>query len=108
KNTGSADLKDVKMSYSEPMNWDVDFEPKKLSAFPAGETAAVFATIKPDKDAIVSDYVTNPEAQVPESTSKVSLRVSVRTPVLYGWIGVMLIGGAVSGVFYLFRKYGRR
>lgn len=108
RNTGSADLQNIKMSFSAPLNWDVVFEPKEITTLAPGKSTEVFATIKADKDAIAGDYVTNLEAKVPETSSKASFRVSVKTPLLYGWIGVMIIGGATSGVFYLFRKYGRR
>lgn len=108
KNTGSADLRNVKMSYSAPVNWDVVFEPKEIESIAPGESAEVFATIKAYKEAIAGDYVTTLEARVPETSSKASFRVSVKTPMIYGWIGVMIIGGATSGVFYLFRRYGRR
>jgi len=108
KNTGSADLQNIKMSFSAPVNWDVVFDPKEITSLAPGKSAEVFATIKAHKDAIAGDYVTNLEAKVPETSSKASFRVSVKTPMLYGWIGIMIIGGATSGVFYLFRKYGRR
>jgi uncharacterized membrane protein len=108
RNTGSADLKNIKMSFSAPINWDVVFEPKEIDKLEPGGTAEVYATIKADDKAIAGDYVTHLEAKVPEVSSKASFRVSVKTPLLYGWIGLMIIGGASSGVWYLFRKFGRR
>ena len=108
RNTGSADLRNIKMSSSTPINWDVVFEPTEIDKLEPGGTAEVYATIKADDKAIAGDYVTHLEAKVPEVSSKASFRVSVKTPLLYGWIGLMIIGGASSGVWYLFRKFGRR
>jgi uncharacterized membrane protein len=34
--------------------------------------------------------------------------MSVRTPMLWGWIGIFIIIAAIGIVWYLFRKYGRR
>jgi len=108
RNTGSAALKNVKLSFSAPVDWDVIFEPKQLDILEPGKNAEIFATIKANKNAISGDYLTNLEAKTPEVSSKTSFRISVRSSMLSGWIGVMIIGGAASSVYYLFRKYGRR
>jgi len=101
-------LKDVKTSAATPSNWEVTFEPKEILKLDPGAVAEVTAIIKADEKAIAGDYVTTLNAKVPEVTASASIRVSVKTPMLYGWIGLMIIGGAASSIFYLFRKYGRR
>jgi uncharacterized membrane protein len=108
KNNGSAELRNIKFSSAAPVNWDVIFDPKQVDKLEPGKTLQVIATIKADKKAIAGDYVTNLEAKTPEVSSKASFRVSVKTSVLYGWIGVLVIGVATGGVYTLFRKYGRR
>ena len=90
------------------MNWEVSFDPKNIDAVLAGREAAVTATIKADRKAIPGDYLTNLEARTPETSSKVSMRMSVRTPMLWGWIGILIILAGIGTVWYLFRKYGRR
>jgi len=108
KNTGTSLLQEVKMEASAPLNWSVTFDPKSVANLQPGKTETVYSVIKADKKAIPGDYVTNIEAKTPEATSKISLRVSVETPMLWGWIGVMVILFAIGMVWYLFRKYGRR
>jgi uncharacterized membrane protein len=107
-NTGSSELSDINLSFSAPVNWDVTFDPKKVDKLPSGKTAHVFATVKADKKAIPGDYITNIESKTPEASSKVTFRISVETPMLWGWIGVLIIIVALGSVYYLFRKYGRR
>jgi uncharacterized membrane protein len=107
-NTGSSELTDLKPEYTAPMNWSVTFDPKKVDKLLPGKSAQVFATIKADKKAIPGDYVTNIETKTPEVSSKVSFRISVETPMLWGWVGVMIILVALGSVYHLFRKYGRR
>jgi uncharacterized membrane protein len=107
-NSGSSELKDIKLNFSAPVNWDVTFDPKKVDKLQSGKSAQVFATIKADKKAIPGDYATNMEASTPETTSKISFRISVETPLLWGWVGVLIIIAALGCVYYLFRKYGRR
>jgi uncharacterized membrane protein len=108
RNTGSAELKDVKLEFSAPANWDVIFDPKSITSLKAGDAAKVFATIKADKKAIAGDYVTNLDAKTPEVTARTAFRVSVKTPMLWGWVGIFIIIAALGSVYYLFRKYGRR
>ena len=83
-------------------------DPKKIDVLPPGKSAQVFATIKADKDAIAGDYVTSMEARTPEKTSKAEFRVSLKTSMLWGWVGILIILVALGSVYYLFRKYGRR
>jgi len=108
KNTGSSILSGVKMSSSAPVNWQVTFDPKEIETILAGREVSVTATVKADKKAIPGDYMTNFEARTPDASSKASFRMSVRTPMLWGWIGVLIIGAGIGTVWYLFRKYGRR
>ena len=107
-NTGSSILSGIELSSQSPNNWTVNLDPKKVDRLDPGKSAQVFAKIKADKKAIAGDYIVNIDAKIPEATSKAALRISVKTPVLLGWIGVMIIVGALGIVFYLFRKYGRR
>ena len=84
------------------------FEPKKIDKLEAGQNTEVFAELKADKKAIAGDYVTSITARTPEVTSKVSLRVSVKTPMFWGWVGILVITIAAGSIYYLFRKFGRR
>ena len=108
RNTGSSELTGIEMKSSVPSRWEVLFDPVKIDKLLPGNEATVYATIHADKKAIPGDYVANLEAKNPETTSKVSFRVMVKTPVIWGWIGVMVILAALGGVLFLFRKFGRR
>ena len=108
KNTGSAAFKDIKLSSSAPVNWEVTFDPLKVDRLEPGESAQVVATVKVAKRAIAGDYITRFEANGNGINTKAEFRISVRTPLLIGWVGIMIILIVFLGVFYLFRKYGRR
>jgi uncharacterized membrane protein len=108
KNTGSAALENIKLDYSAPTNWEVTFKPEKVDDLNPGKSASVIATLAASKKAIAGDYITSITAQTPEAGAKTKLRITVKTPMLWGWIGVLIILIALGGVFYLFRKYGRR
>jgi len=108
KNVGSSELTNINLTFSAPGNWDVIFDPKRVDKLEAGGEAEVFATIKADKKSIPGDYGITMEAKTAETSSKISYRVAVKTPLLWGWLGILIIIAALAGVYYLFRKYGRR
>lgn len=108
RNNGSSPITNLKMDRRAPVDWDVVFDPKEIPNLEPGESAQVFATIQASKKAIAGDYMATLEATNPEVSEKAAFRVSVKTPVVWGWLGVMLILGVFGGIFQLFNKYGRR
>lgn len=108
QNTGSSPLENIEMKSSTPTNWKVAFEPDKVDHLEPGGSAKVYATIHADKNAIAGDYVTRLEASTPETSAEASFRVTVKTPLLWGWVGILIIMAALGSVYSLFRKYGRR
>ncbi|CAH0118277.1 MULTISPECIES: NEW3 domain-containing protein [unclassified Paenibacillus] len=108
KNTGTAALKDIELTASTPVDWEVTFDEKKIASLEAGQTANVTATVKADGKAIAGDYQLNINANTPESSSMAQFRMTVKTSMLWGWIGVLIIAAVIVGMYYIFRKYGRR
>ena len=108
KNTGSSLLKDIQLSANKPVDWDVTFEPSKIEMLKAGETATAVAILKASKKALPGDYVTTMMAKTPEVNADAQFRIAVKTPMIWGWVGVLIILATIGVVYYLFRKYGRR
>jgi uncharacterized membrane protein len=108
QNTGSAELQNVQLSAAAPANWEVSFDPKKIDRVSVGQSIPATLVIKAAKEAIAGDYVTNIEAKSPEVSSTASFRVSVKTAMIWGWLGIFVIAVALGSIYYLFRTYGRR
>ncbi len=108
RNTGSAELKDIKLSSSKPAEWEVSFEPVSIELLAAGETENVQAVVRASRKAIPGDYALNMSANTPETNESISFRMTVKTPMLWGWIGVGIILLVTAVILYLFRKFGRR
>jgi uncharacterized membrane protein len=108
QNTGSAELQNIQLSAAAPANWEVTFDPKKIDRVPVGQSFPATLVIKAAKEAIAGDYVTNIEAKSPEISSSASFRVSVKTAMIWGWLGIFIIAVAIGSIYYLFRTYGRR
>ncbi|TLS50224.1 hypothetical protein FE782_21400 [Paenibacillus antri] len=108
KNTGSVELTDVDLSSSTPIDWTVEFEPAKIDAIPPGESRTVVATLNASDAALAGDYALSIKASAPEASSDAQFRVSVKTSVVWGWFGILIIVVVLGGLGYLFRTYGRR
>lgn len=108
RNTGTTALNDIEMDYRGPVGWDVTFEPKTLESVEPGQAGKVTATITSSSKSIPGDYVTSITATTPEVSSTADFRIAVKTSVLWGWLGILIIAAVVAGIYYLFRKYGRR
>jgi len=107
-NTGTAAVRDIKLTGELPPNWEITFEQDTIQKIEAGESANVKATIKADKDAIAGDYVANLTAESSEASEEMTYRISVKTSILWGFVGIFIILAVIGGMYYLFRKYGRR
>ena len=109
KNTGSAVNRTVNLSSFKPENWKVEFKPEKLENLEPGVFKQVEATITPGGTALVGDYSVGLMADGEKGSSKtIELRVTVKAPTAWGWIGVGLIALVIGGMGGLFAWLGRR
>ncbi|MBN2862405.1 MAG: hypothetical protein JXN62_04530 [Bacteroidales bacterium] len=107
-NTGSSDLRNISLTSTAPINWEVVFEPDKIDNLEAGKSTQLAVSVKASKKAIAGDYIATLNASSAETSSEVTFRITVKTPMIWGWVGILIIAGALGIVYYLFRKYGRR
>lgn len=108
RNTGSSPLSNVQLTASAPANWEVVFEPDSINHLNAGVDMLVYATIRAFDQAIPGDYATRITARTNEVSSEATFRMSVKTPLLWGWLGIFIVLAALGFIYFLFRKYGRR
>lgn len=108
ENTGTAALENISVSSVTPTNWQVQFEPKTIASLEPGKTATVQAIITSSEDALPGDYAMSISARTDQKSADASIRVTVKSSVLWGWIGVAIIVAVLLGIYSLFRRYGRR
>ena len=106
-NSGTADIAAAALSASAPSGWKVVFEPATV-AVPAGQQVQAVAHVTPSSDAIAGDYVATFKADAPEANASVDIRVTIETSLLWGAIGVLVIVLALGGLWWVFRRFGRR
>lgn len=108
KNTGSLPLNDLQITSQLPTGWESTFEPATIKQLEAGKSIDIKATIKVPDKTIAGDYAANFTATNSNANSQAAFRLLVKTSLLSGWIGILVILLAVGIVYYLIRKYGRR
>jgi len=108
KNTGTLPLDALEFSSQTPTQWSATFEPSKIERLDPGQTMDIKATLSVPDKTIAGDYVTTLTARNSSTTSNAVFRMTVKTSLLSGWLGILVILLALGIVYYLIRKYGRR
>lgn len=108
KNSGTLPLNDLEISGELPANWQSTFEPAKIKQLEPGKSVDIKATLKVPDKTIAGDYAATFKASNANSNAQAAFRIVVKTSILSGWIGIMVILVAIGIVYYLIRKYGRR
>jgi uncharacterized membrane protein len=108
KNNGTLPLEALELSAQAPMSWTATFEPAKIDRLEPGKEQQVTATLQVPDKTIAGDYVTNFTVRNNNVNSNAAFRMTVKTSLLAGWIGILVILASLGIVYYLVRKYGRR
>lgn len=108
KNTGTLPLSDVELTSQVPPKWQVTFEPSKIERIDPAGSVDVKATVSVPDKTIAGDYVSTFTVRNQNVNSNASFRITVRTSVLSGWFGILVILAAIGLVYRLISKYGRR
>jgi uncharacterized membrane protein len=108
ENTGTAPVTDLRMSATPATGWTVKFDPESTDSLAPGQNVIVKAQITPSGDAIAGDYNIDFKATAKEANVSDSVRFTVETSILGAVIGAAVIVAAVAGLYWVFRRYGRR
>jgi uncharacterized membrane protein len=97
----------VRLSASTPTGWTVTFEPETVTVPALGEEQ-VTARLTPSGNAIAGDYLATFNARSDLADAEAQMRVTIETSLLWGVVGIGLIGLVLAGLWWTFRRYGRR
>lgn len=109
-NSGDVDLKDIGLDIKSPMeNWEIDVSEKKIDLIKSKEYETVDLTIRIPSETENGDYFVDIKGVADNvETKETKLRVNVNSRSNSAWIGILIIVLVVSGLFFVFKKYGRR
>lgn len=108
RNSGSADLDKITLSSSKPEGWLITFNPENVDNLAPGLAQDVDVVIKPADKAIAGDYMITLRANSKEINDSISIRVTVVTPTIWGWLGIVIVLAVIAGLVIMFRQLGRR
>jgi uncharacterized membrane protein len=108
-NTGTATLTNVYASVSAPSSWVVTSSPNSTATLQAGKTQIFYLSVQSPGNIVASDYsvvVTAKSDQ--EAAADDTFRITITTQSYIPYIGGGLIIVVLAGLFFMYRKYGRR
>ncbi|MDP6043089.1 MAG: NEW3 domain-containing protein, partial [Dehalococcoidales bacterium] len=108
-NLGTAAISDIKLSADKPAGWTVEFTPEKLDSLKAIDSQTIDVNIKPPPETIAGDYSISLKASGAQSTARdLDIRVTVESPTIWGWVGIIIIVLVVAGLVLVFLRFSRR
>jgi uncharacterized membrane protein len=112
-NTGTAALENINITTSvrgSPSNWEVTAEPSEIDTLAADAEKEVKLNIRPPAKTISGDYEVTVSAKTEASNAgdDVTIRVTVLTQTIWGWVGVGIVVIVVAGLIAMFMFLGRR
>jgi uncharacterized membrane protein len=108
-NTGTALLEGITFTSDHPEGWEIKFSPEKIETLKASDTIPVDVNIKPPPKTVAGDYMISLQISGKQVTAEnMAVRVSVKTPSIWGWVGVIIIIVVIAGLFFIIMRFGRR
>ncbi len=108
-NTGSASIDKINLTSTKPEGWILNFNPATIDSIGAGQSKQVDVVITPPGGNTVSgDYSIGVTASNGTLSQNMNLRVTVSTPSIWGWVGLIIVILVIAGLAVLFMKLGRR
>lgn len=108
KNAGTLLQENVELSAQTPSLWQASFEPAKIERLEPGKTVEIKLQLSAPDKAIAGDYQSTFTARTNQSSSAAAFRITVKTSLLSGWLGILVIAAAVGLIYQLIKKYGRK
>jgi uncharacterized membrane protein len=108
-NTGTASIENITFSTDKPEGWEIKFKPEKIDILDINKPITVDVNIKPPPKTVSGDYMITLRVSGKQATAdKMDIRVTVETPTVWGWVGVIIILIVVIGLIAIFMRFGRR
>lgn len=109
-NSGDVELKDIGLDIKSSMDsWEIYVSKKKIDLIKPKEYKTVDLTIRIPSETESGDYFVSIKGVADNvETEETKLRVNVKSQSNSAWIGITIIVLVVTGLFFVYKKYGRR
>ena len=108
-NYSTAAVDGISFSSYKPDGWTIDFSPAGIVSLAAQDYQTVDVNIKPPPKTVAGDYSITLRASGEQATAgSIKIRVTVKTPSVWGWVGVAIIVLVVAGLAFVVMRFSRR
>ena len=111
-NEGSAAIDNLSFMGKAPKNWEVEFEPDKITELPpvvqTQKPEKMTMSIKVPQNTLPGDYMVTVNANGDQDQKQLEFRTTVQVPTKWGWIGILIIGAILAILLGIFLKLKRR
>lgn len=109
QNTGSTAITNIDFMSAKPEGWKITFNPDSVDSLETGYAHEVDIVIEPPRKTVPGDYMITLKTIAKEVPVRdIELRVTVLTPTVWGWVGVLIVVAVIAGLAVMFRRLGRR
>ena len=107
-NSGTRELKNIRLSADSPEGWTVEFSPALIDSLAPGSFQTVDVLLKTADDAAEGDYNIAVIGQANETRRMPSIYVRVESASLFWvWIGIGIAALLIAGFVVIFMRFGR-
>lgn len=101
-------LTNIALNMSAPQGWRASADPASIASLDPGEQATVQVTVIPPADIVAGEYKVVALAKSDQAEGEDEYRVVVKERSYVALLGLFVMAGVAAGLWYMFRRYGRR
>lgn len=106
-NLGSAPIENLNFTSIEPEDWTITYNPGRIDSLESGMTQEVDVVIMPPKKTVAGDWPVTLRAKSAQVVDELVMRVTVLTPTIWGWVGILIAVAVIAGAGVVFWRLGR-
>ncbi len=108
-NAGSGGaLTNVSTEVSAPQGWRASISPASVASLEPNQRSTFTIQLVPPADIVAGEYKVNVKARSEQAETTDEFRIVVKENSNIAIYGILILGAVVGGLFYVFKKYGRR
>ena len=101
-------LTNIGVNMSAPEGWRASADPATIASLEPGERAIVRVTVVPPADIVAGEYRFIALVRSDQDEQEDEFRVVVNERSYVALLGLLVMVGVAGGLWYIFRRYGRR
>ena len=101
-------LTNIGVNMSAPEGWRASVDPATVASLEPGERATVQVAVVPPADIVAGEYRFIALVRSDQDEQEDEFRVVVNERSYVALLGLLVMVGVAGGLWYIFRKYGRR